>query len=333
MEVYINGFTRIKLENINLKRMQIGEVQYYDPSDFKEGSNPIIDVEIKDLSTEPDISTLFIYMFSHDKQGYFSKEEHIYYRDCNLVANTCLNEIFYKGKIPNSKLYIKISETKEDKINMEILATSSFIMESRSRFTKLGSIEDIINDILLFLSVYKGKIPMHCSAVQLNSEDKLINCLLMGLPNTGKTTSATRIASQNKNKLIAEDIAFIDIDNMSIYSAPYTSKTNKSDMVMAGAIDRIILLTYKNVENKMEVLEKDTAVKMIGNMNLYEFNWDKNLILKGLMISGYMNNSKLNQFEIDKIYNESYKKLISSTNCYQISGNSREGWAEMINNM
>ncbi|MGY3718136.1 hypothetical protein ACWE42_21710 [Sutcliffiella cohnii] len=330
MQVFINGFTRIKLEGIDLLRMQIGDVNYKNSNDFDEKVDPEIDVLIKDIKSENEINKLFDFMYSKERQGYFEYKEDIYYRDCNIVANTCSSEIFYRGKLPNSKLYVKITPLGNKKIQMKVLTNKSFIMESRSRFTKLGAIEDILNDILLFLSVYQGKIPMHCSAVQQLSDDKPVNCLFMGLPNTGKTTTAVKLSKKKNNKFIAEDIAFVDVDTMTIYSAIYTSNVDKSELPVVQGIDKLFLLAFKKSDNKIEKLDKNNAVKMLGNMNLYEFNWDKNLILKGLMITGYMNNLGMNQFDINKRYNESYERLLNEIDCYLISGNEREKWPEIV---
>lgn len=302
-----------------LKRLQIGDPELAKTNSIK---NYEIIINIKNLPKET-IKKRVSPLFNNPKTGYFFHNKKLYYRNCNLASDVNGGEVYYKGKIPNSYLCLKINKKKSSIIaTLEI--TKTYAWESNSRFTENQSLEKLISNLFIVLSILRDKIPMHSAAIRFNDQ----GFLFMGYPNTGKTTTSFSLYNNinRDSDYICEDICFIDFNDLTIFSCPYTSGKHKSTLSLFKPLTYIIGLTKKNKNNEINKKDTKDCFRFIHKMNLYEFNWDQNIIIKHLL----MGDSFYNQSSVMNRYMHGLKKISEKTNFYLLSGNNAKEWTSVI---
>jgi len=308
LKANINSYGRINCKKGLLKRLQVGDINLGEKIPSRK-----IEVEInidilRSFSKYKDF-------FNTQRTGYFQLKNELYYRNCNIVSNTQGYHVIYKGILPFSYLEVELIFN-EDKYIANIKVSQNYLIESRSRLTKNSSFEEFINNLFIVLSILKNKIPLHAAGcfVSKDSEDII---LFMGYPNTGKTTTSYKLSEKLNSDYFSEDITFLDVKTNRLYSCPNTSNNFKIDK-FEGNLKFFVPL--KRIDSNIKSL-----FNFIHTMNLYEFFWNQDLVIRHL----FSNLNGFNLSEIEMNYINGLKYMVQNIEVIEISSNT-EKWVDEI---
>lgn len=307
---------------IDLGSLHLGKQKLF-PDVSNPGNSEVI-INIKFLSKEKinkKINPLF-----HERpiECYFDFGGKVYYRNMNALSNIEGGEVYYKGKLPNSFLSVEISRGRNG-FEATVEVTKSYLFENRSRFTDNEPFEDFIDNLFITLSILQNKAVMHAASVKIGNE----TLLLIGYPNTGKTTTSSSLYSNTSNiDYIAEDMCFVDPEDLTVYSCPYTSAKHKSTLHTHKPVTRVIGLKKSGEENGIEERNTEECFRFVHRMNLYEYNWDQNIILRHL----FMGEGVFNQSDISTTYVNQLKELSRKVNFAVLGGNNVHEWTPLLKN-
>ena len=310
----ITSFGVINCEEKLLKRLQIGDIRLGRKIPIKK-----LEVEININISNKDYNRYF----QTEETGYFELDNKLFYRNCNIVSNTDGYYVIYKGILPNS--FLEVTLNNQEKFIADINVSKNYLIESRSRFTKNASFEEFVNNLFIVMSILRGKIPLHSAGCFLSqNSDEVI--LFMGYPNTGKTTTSYNLSKKLNSEYLSEDIVFLDMENKEVYSCPNTSN-NFDIKKFEGKLKYFVPLKRKKDKSEKSLFN------FIHTMNLYEFFWNQDLIIRHLFSSIGEN---FNLSDIEMKYIEDLEKMASFVEVIDISNVSREEWVnkiyEIINN-
>lgn len=322
---YPTCFCKLSYSNIDLGHLQIGNPKFNYPVErFDLIERPPIEINI---DTNID-KQKFKEIFAGTETGYIGYLGETYYRNCNVVSNFAKRNVLYSGKLPGSCLDISW-ELKGRNIVVDISVTKRYIIEAASRLTSNPPFEMLLSGLIYHFSVYLGFVPFHAAAVydEVNNSTQLF----MGLPNTGKTTTAADFAKLNKNLMISEDIVFVHAETMDVYSAPFTFNPKNSDRFYATQdyghnLNTIIMLNSDILTSSFEFLCYDLLKSKIYDMNFYEFSWLDNLILRHLFCS----DEEIGLGKISSLYLLNMDQIAKKVRGISIKGNDRENWAALL---
>lgn len=329
---YLNAFTRLTQESVALGEMQVANPRHGYPLADASLAQPEIDITVRVGAIGPTASAVF----RSPETGYFERDGNYYYRNCNVANATVHPEVFYKGRLPNSFLCVRLSDG--DRLTVTIETTRNFVRESRSRFTRIASLDQTVNHILLAASVLRGYMPMHAAAFEAGGQGGRRSVLFMGLPNTGKTNTSVAVSKLLKGDYLAEDICFIRPDTLGVFGGPFTldeTKLQNYDALRArkyvGApATVIVMLERRPTANDAERIPAgDPRIEnFLIEMNRYEFEWNHDLVLRHLMLGG--SESGFNIANITRLYFEGLKRVAERLSAIKISGNDPSGWAPLL---
>jgi len=310
---YLNTFTKITTNKPFLKRMQVWDVNHfnklkqYSPSLYQQFLGDIqkewIKIDINIILEQFDLKDL--YENKTQETGYFNINWEIFYRNCFSIANIKWGEIYYSGFFPlpkfhKSNMYCKLDFSNPNTTKVEIKVTPWYLFESRWRLARNQSFEGFLNDLILDLAIYHWKIPMHSAAIEVKNKW----LLFMWLPNTGKTTTSNWIKEKLKWDYISEDITFVDINTLRIYSSPFTTTDIiPTKFVSDSKLANIITLYRDNY--------KRDYYTFVESNNLYEFTFLKDLNIKALFLYGSKDIPALSELEWK--YLNWVRKIVTNT--------------------
>lgn len=270
------------------------------------------------------------------------------------------DELFYQRNLfAGSKLRLLVKGiTREEP---EIIINKNYLRFVIGRFINLHSIEYQLTDLACALLLRKQLCPLHCSS--FSTGDSTVVVIAPG--NTGKTLSTMRAVLHLGASFLSEDLAITDGDN--IYSCPWTSTFRYYDELsmswflrmrmklikiippvelipMHGA-DRKInsyveehrILSKKKITHTVilarrsggvKVLNKEEALRMVLNLNRYEF-----MYMKSPMLTAYSYfNPELDLFALEEKEREILGTLVENTTCLLVQSEDPTKFAELIMN-
>ena len=330
--IFLNAFTRLTLDGIVLGEMQIANPRFVYALPDADESRARIECRVRLMSEET--STLAKWLFQSDVTGYFLRDQGYYYRNCNIVNDMRRPDIFYKGWLPNSMMRVRLSG--RDPVVIDVEATKAHVWESRSRLTRISSIDQAVNNILLAVSVLCGHLPMHAAAIDIPRETGRSSILFMGLPNTGKTTTSVALRKALQGEYLSEDICFVDPETMKVFGGPFTfdeTKIQDYDNLKAtrftGAPLRelVILQRTPDLERQEAIAPGSVEVAaFLIDMNRYEFEWNHDLFVRHLMIGGA--DMGFTSSRIAELYLGGLHRIAGQINAIRLSGTNPERWKD-----
>lgn len=327
-QFYPTAFCKINYSDVNLGHLQIGNPSFhYSLTRSKMIESPSIEINVNTDIDRKKIAAIF----SGHETGYIDYVGDSYYRNCNVVSNFEKRSVLYNGKLPNSVLDISW-EMKNQRILVNISVTKNYLFESRSRLTSNPPFESLLSGLIYQFAVYLGFVPFHAAAVY--DEIKASSILFMGLPNTGKTTTATHFTNLNNLLMISEDIVFVDVKTMEVISAPFTFNPKNSDRFHAKQdfgynLDTIIMLSSAKSPSSCNALSHEKLKEKIFDMNFYEFFWLDNLILRHL----FCLDEEVSLGNISNLYIRHMEKIASKVKGLSLRGNDKENWAALLSSV
>lgn len=194
----------------------------------------------------------------------------------------------------------------------EIKVNKNYLKHIKWRFNNLHSPGYILTDLICTLLLQKDMSALHCSGFAVG--DKTV--VVIAPPDTGKTLTTMRAVFDYGASYISEDLAITD--GQKIYACPWTStfryydelsmsrimalrmklikilpfveimpfpgtiKTideyiGKDRVIESSAITHIAILARR--EGGVEILGKEEALRMVYNLNRYEFFYRKSPML------------------------------------------------------
>jgi len=328
IDVFLTDFIRCKVSGVDLKwPIQVANWDWVSHRTANSALRAEINLSINKLENYELIRSLF----RGEETGYFKLGNSFYYRNCNAISNVEGGEAFYRGKLPNSFLWCQITMGREIDINIQV--TKNYLWESRSRLTKNSAFEDLLNNLIIVASILTRKIPMHAAAITLDSAGTTA-ALFMGLPNTGKTTTSQAVCSQLNSIYLAEDICFVDAANSKIYPCA-TGTVPRTTNAVVGHI--FCLRRQEGPSVLSAINEADEGVAFVNNMNLYEFSWDHDVVIRSLL--GHVRHQAarhqestniLSQFNVQSTYKSGIATICQRALAVDVCGESPVLWADMI---
>lgn len=194
----------------------------------------------------------------------------------------------------------------------EIRVNKHYLKHIKWRFNNLHSPGYILTDLICTLLLQRQMCALHCSAFSINGKTVLV----IAPPDTGKTLTTMRAVFDHGASYISEDLAITD--GRKIYACPWTSTFRYYDelsmsrmMALRMKLIKIFPVaevmpfpgktktidTYINPERIIEespisyvailarregglkVLDKEDALRMVYNLNRYEFFYRKSPML------------------------------------------------------
>ena len=288
--ILFNGFTRVTLDDVTLGEMQIGNPRGVYAIADADSMRPEIELSVEGLRDDGLVGEIF----DSPESGYLARRGRFYYRNCNVANDMDWPDAFYRGRLPNARLRIRLETLEPLRISAQ--ATPNYLRESRSRLTRIPSIDETINNLLLIAAVARGYIPMHAAGVELGDGPARCSVLFMGLPNTGKTSTSAAVRRLLAGRYLAEDIVFVRADDGAVFGGPYTLDEQKAQdyaelraeqFVGAPAATLVMLRRSRGPAEAARIARGSSAIAdFILEMNRYEFEWNHDLILRHLLIGG-----------------------------------------------
>jgi hypothetical protein len=288
--ILFNGFTRVTLDGISLGEMQIGNPRGVYPIADADSMRPEIELGVRGLAD----GAPFDEIYDSPETGYLARRGRFYYRNCNVANDMDWPDVFYRGRLPNSRLRIRVETLEPLRIAVE--ATANYVRESRSRLTRIPSIDESVGNLALIAAIQRGYVPMHAAAIEIGTGSDRRSILFMGLPNTGKTSTSLAAAKGLDGRYLAEDISFVRADGLAVYGGPYTLDEQKlQDQAalraaqFAGApLSTLVMLRRRPGPARATRLAAGSSATgdFIAAMNRYEFEWNHDLILRHLLLGG-----------------------------------------------
>lgn len=268
------------------------------------------------------------------------------------------DELFYQRNfLGASKLRLFLKGVRSDR--PEILANKNYLRFIRFRFNNLHSPGYLLTDLVCALLLNKGLCPLHCSGFSIDDHTVAV----VAPPNTGKTLTTMRAVFDAGASFLSEDLGITDGENF--YSCPWTSTFRYYDELsmswilrMRMKLIRILppaelipvpgdsrkidsyikkdrIASHKRITHLailarrpggVEVLDKERALKMILNLNHYEFKYANNPMLTAY---SYFNP----EFDIhDAVKHEQQilAKLINQSTCFLVQSEEPTKFADLI---
>jgi len=281
----------------------------------------------------------------HQKYHYWraeqSKDELFYQR--NFFGGTKLR-LLAKGLLTNRP---------------EVWANKRYVKHIRWRFNNLHSPGYILTDMVCALLLKKDLCALHCSAFSLGDSTVVV----IAPPDTGKTLAIMRAVFDHEASFISEDLAIVDGEH--IYACPWTSTFRYYDelnmsrimairMKLIKVIPVVEILpfpgTHKTIDNYigkerildrsgvthlvilarrdggLQSMNKTDALKMVLNLNRYEFSYRKSPMLTAY---SYFNP----EFDLDALVKkekEILAKLVDRAQCLMVQAENPVEFAELI---
>ncbi len=266
--------------------------------------------------------------------------------------------LFYEREFfAGTKLRLWVKGLKTN--NPELVVNKNFIRFIRFRFNNLHSPGYILTDLACALMLGKGYCPLHCSAFA--TKNAAIAVVAPG--NTGKTLATMRAVFDANATYMSEDVGVVD--EASFYACPWTSTFRYYDELSMSRILRwrmkLIKIfppaelipvpgSHRNIDfyigkeriaarkklthiaflarrpGGVKTLDKDTATKMLINLNRYEFYY-----MKSPMLTAYSYfNPEIDMFDLELREQEILKKLVGNTTCLLVQNEDPTQFARMI---
>ncbi len=270
------------------------------------------------------------------------------------------DELFYQRNLfAGSKLRLLLKGIKTDR--PEIIVNKNYFRFVIGRYINLHSTGYQLTDLTCALLLMKQLCPLHCSS--FSTGDSTIAVIAPG--NTGKTLSTMRAVLHLGASFISEDLAIIDGEN--IYACPWTSTFRYYDelsmswllrmrMKLIKIIPPVELIPMYGEDRKInsyiedhrilsnkklthtvilarrpggvKVLSKEEALRMVLNLNRYEFMYMKNPMLTAY---SYFN-PELDIFGLEEREREILGRLVDNTICLLVQSEDPTKFADMIFN-
>jgi hypothetical protein len=295
VDIFVNAFTRLRLDGIFLGEMQIANPRFTYPLGDAADVRAAVDMHVGIM--QGDTLALAKRLFHGPETGYFLLGDRFYYRNCNICTDMGRSDAFYKGRFPHSFLRAQILNLTPFVVHVE--ATPMFVRESRSRFTRISSIDEMVNNIILTGSVYHGYLPMHAAAIDVRHGSSYFSLAFMGLPNTGKTSTSVAVRQALGGIYLAEDICFVRPDTLRLYGGPFTLDERKiqnyeslrATRYCGGELGCIVMVNRTPSEPGMEDIAPGAPLlcEFVVSMNRYEFEWNHDIFVRHLMLGGVQN--------------------------------------------
>jgi hypothetical protein len=268
------------------------------------------------------------------------------------------DELFYQRNLfAGSKLRLLLRGIAAD--SPEIIANKNYFRFVIGRFINLHSLGYHLTDLACALLLHKGLCALHCSGFSVGDSTVAI----IAPANTGKTLTTMRAVLHSGASFVSEDLAITD--GQHIYACPWTSTFRYYDelsmswllrvrmklikiippMELIPApgdsrkidkyIDKERIVTQKRITHLVilanrsggvEVLNKECALRMVLNLNRYEFSYMKNPMLTAY---SYFNP----EFDIDDAMKQEQQilaKLINQTTCLLVQSEEPTKFADLI---
>lgn len=331
---YTNGFTQFFVDGVKLRGMQIANPKLLYQIDDVDCIEPKLIFNIKRMASKPDWNEYY----KTPQVGYFERDGKSLYRDVNIISNTNNPEVFYKGRIfPNAFLHVAVSVGEVITVNIEV--SDNYLRESRSRISRRLTFDESINNIALACSIRLGILPLHAAAIGISSDDGVKkSAIFMGYPNTGKTTTSVGTRKAVNGKYLSEDICFYRVADKNLLSGPFTLDEVKiqdytelkSEGFFGGELASIIMLK-RNLhakENRIREMLAEELEYCLVQMNHYEFEWNHDLIVRGLFVGG--KDHSFDFWSTSRAYAGMMHQLSQDVKGLELEGGQPEGWAEIL---
>jgi hypothetical protein len=330
-EILVNGFTRLTLEGLRLGEMQIANPRGVYPIADADRMRPEIEIGVRPLRD----GALFDEIYDSPETGYLARRGRFYYRNCNVANDMDRPDAFYRGRLPNSRLRIRV-ETFEP-LTIAAEATPNFVRESRSRLSRIASLDEIVSNLALIAMIHRGYVPMHAAAIELGEGDHRRSVLFMGLPNTGKTSTSLAACNGLAGRYLAEDISFVRPDGLAVFGGPYTLDEQKlqdqaalraAQFAGAPLATLVMLRRCPGSAHATRLATGDPAIgAFIAAMNRYEFEWNHDLILRHLLLGGEA--SGFSSVELQRRYLDGMARIGAAIHAVDLSGEDPRGWPRL----
>jgi hypothetical protein len=288
--ILFNGFTRVTLDGIALGEMQIGNPSGVYPISDEGSMRPEIELRVERLQGEAPIEAIY----AAPETGYVEAGGRFFYRNCNVGNDLGWPEVCYRGTLPNARLRIRLETLEPLRIVAQV--TPNYVRESRSRLSRIASIDETLSNLLLIAAIARGYIPLHAAAVELGTAGARRSVLFMGLPNTGKTSTSLAVSRAFAGRYLAEDIAFVRLADGAVFGGPFTLDEQKAQnqaelraaqFVGAAAATLVMLRRCPGPAQARPVATGAAEIAdFILAMNRYEFEWNHDLVLRHLLLGG-----------------------------------------------
>jgi hypothetical protein len=330
-EILFNGFTRVTLDGVALGEMQIGNPRGVYPIADAQLMQPEIELAVRGLKD----GALLDEIYDSPETGYFERRGRFYYRNCNVANDMDWPDVFYRGRLPNARLRIRVEALEPLRIAVEV--TPNYVRESRSRLTRIAPIDETVSNLALIAAVVRGYVPMHAAAIELGDGPGRRSVLFMGLPNTGKTSTSLAVSRGLAGRYLAEDISFVRPDGLAVYGGPYTLDEQKlqdqaalraAQFTGAALATLVILHRRPGPAHATRLAAGDPAIgSFIVAMNRYEFEWNHDLILRHLLIGGEGNG--LSSVDVQRRYLDGMHRIGLSIDAIELSGVDPRDWPRL----
>lgn len=268
------------------------------------------------------------------------------------------DELFYQRNFfLGSKLRLLLRGLNSSK--PALLTNGNYLRFIRFRFNNLHSPGYHLTDLVCALLLQKSLSPLHCSAFTLNNGTVAV----IGPPDTGKTLTTMRAVFDAKASFLSEDLGITDGEYF--YPCPWTSTFRYYDELSMSwlsrlhmraikvfppaeflsvpgesrTIDRYIATDRIGTQNKLthlaiiarrpggvRVLDRDSAFRMVCNLNRYEFVYMKNPMLTAY---SYFNR----ELDIQALVNkerEILQKMVDNTTCLLVQSEDPTKFSSLI---
>lgn len=330
--VYFNAFTRLTLDGVSLGEMQIGNPrQSYDLADAGE-ARPEIDITLRGLADR----ALHDAIYAAPLTGYFETGGGFYYRNCNVANDMDWPDVFYRGRLPHSRLRIRIDSF--EPLRIDVQASPTYLRESRSRLTRIPPLDATVSNLALMAAVFRGFVPMHAAAIEGGAPGARWSLLFMGLPNTGKTSTSLALCRALGGDYLAEDICFVDPATLAVFGGPFTLDETKLQnyaelraVKYRGArLRAVVLLRRSAAPPAARLLPRgdDAIGEFMLEMNRYEFEWNHDPILRHLLIGGAAHG--LSSSLLLRRYLEGMRRIAAQVEGIELTGRDPAPWPRLL---
>lgn len=243
----------------------------------------------------------------------------------------------------------------------EIIANRNYFRFVIGRFINLHALGYHLTDLACALLLGKDLCPLHCSSFSAGDSTVAV----IAPANTGKTLTTMRAVLHMGASFVSEDLAITD--GQHIYACPWTSTFRYYDELSMSwllrmrmklvkiippvelipvpgdsrkidkYIDKERIVTQKRISHLVilarrsggvEVLNKECALRMVLNLNRYEFSYMKNPMLTAY---SYFNPG-FDVQALEKRERQILTELASQTTCLLVQSEDPTKFAELILN-
>ena len=266
--------------------------------------------------------------------------------------------LYYERRFfAGSKLRLNISGIKGQM--PELTSNRNFLKYIKFRFNNLHSPGYHLTDLVCALLLQKGYSPLHCSGFR----HEKATVAVIAPPDTGKTLTTMRAVFDSGADFIAEDLGITD--GRLIHACPWTSTFRYYDdlsmswllrwrMKVIKVIPPVELIPVPGDSRKIdtyiskdrildhspithvailarraggiEELDKETAYRMVQNLNRYEFVYMKNPMLTAY---SYFN-PEFNILELEKTERSVLKTMVNNSQCLLVQSEDPTKFSDMI---